>query len=638
MKRLALLLPLLALAAGCRTGSPPSWSASPEKRLDALAAAAFAAPDETVVFDELFFDRPSHVGYPTIVFSVVRGQRAPVAVSRAADDPDATLRIDLAEGTPLAHRLEAARPLDPERKRKALLDIRAEALALAADPGTGAVGRTLRDWIVFGDAEPLRRAAPCLVHVVESDEPPRIVVRRLTPANGREPVHAIRVPAASPAARDIARYVARDAPWDWPDGAYGPGSAVVAGRSGVREWSRFMPLERGEDGVLRTPSAIRFLEQSILSRIVLARKTPPDAPTLRIETVPAPPPDGPDERLSFELGASFVELPGASAEEFGLEWLLVDSYERIDKSPAGAGASGRRGCWPAGAPDPGIPVRHGGDADRAGHATLSPPEMHVLHDVLARLAESCVEGWTEVREGDLVRFAAPDVALDVSIRKPGGRRGLAIEPSLAVELDPSAPLAAPPPASFGLYSGSTVDVVLPGGDERPVRLLFLAVREIGGEPAYSLDRTPAAPADFAGLARLLAAEVRAESPPGEDAAELRDDLFPLDPVEPDAPLEDADWKRIFAACGVDWPDGSFVHQMVRAHANFLSVRNTAPALRHVRRVLDALGNDQSRAARLLATLGSAAEDESHAESAEDEHHAESAEPRSHAESAESAED
>ena len=136
MKRLAPLLPLLALAAGCRTGAPPSWSASPEKRLDALAAAAFAAPDETVVFDELFFDRPSHEGYPTIVFSVVRGQRAPVAVSRAADDPDATLRIDLAEGSPLAHRLEAARPLDPERKRKARLDIRAEALALAAENRT----------------------------------------------------------------------------------------------------------------------------------------------------------------------------------------------------------------------------------------------------------------------------------------------------------------------------------------------------------------------------------------------------------------------------------------------------------------------------------------------------------------------
>ena len=627
MKRLALLLPLLALAAGCRTGSQPSWSASPEKRLDALAAAAFDAPDETVVFDELFFDRPSHEGYPTIVFSVVRGQRAPVAVSRAADDPDGTLRIDLAEGTPLAHRLEAARPLDPERKRKALLDIRAEALALAADPGTGAVGRTLRDWILFGDAEPLRRAAPCLVHFVESDEPPRIVVRRLTPASGREPVHAIRVPAASPAAHDIARYVARDAPWDWPDGAHGPGSAVVAGRSGVREWTRFVPLERGEDGVLRTPSAIRLLEQSILSRIVLARKTPPNAPALRIETVPAPPPDGPDERLSFELGASFVELPRAEAEEFGIEGLLVESYERTDKAPAEAGASGRRGCRPPGAPDPGIPVRHG-DADHTGYAILSPPEMHVLHNALARPAESCVEGWTEVREGDLVRFAAPDVALDVSIRKPGGRRGLAIEPYLAVELDPSAPLAAPPPADCGLYSASTVAVFLPGGDERPVRLLFLAVREIGGESAYSLDAALAAPADFAGLARLLAAEVRAESPPGEDAAELRDDLFPLDPVEPDAPLEDADWKRIFAACGVDWPNGSFVHQMVRAHANFLTVRNTAPALRHVRRVLDALGNDQSRAARLLATLGSA----------EDEHHAESAEPRSHAESAESAED
>ena len=217
---------------------------------------------------------------------------------------------------------------------------------------------------------------------------------------------------------------------------------------------------------------------------------------------------------------------------------------------------------------------------------------------------------------DLVRFAAPGVALDVTVRKPGGRRGLAIEPCLAVELDPSAPLAAPPPTAFGLYSGSTVAVFLPGGDERPVRLLFLAVREIGGESAYSLDAAPAAPADFAGLARLLAAEVRAESPPGEDAAELRDNLFPLDPVEPDAPLEDADWKRIFAACGVDWPDGAFVHQMVRAHANFLSVRNTAPALRHVRRVLDALGNDQSRAERLLATLGPA-EDEPHAESAED---------------------
>ena len=51
MKRL--LLPLLALlVAGCRTGSPPSLSASPGERMDALAAAVFAEPDETVVLDE----------------------------------------------------------------------------------------------------------------------------------------------------------------------------------------------------------------------------------------------------------------------------------------------------------------------------------------------------------------------------------------------------------------------------------------------------------------------------------------------------------------------------------------------------------------------------------------------------------
>ncbi|MBQ3810435.1 MAG: hypothetical protein II839_06400, partial [Kiritimatiellae bacterium] len=393
----------------------------------------------------------------------------------------------------------------------------------------------------------------------------------------------------------------------------------AAGQSGVRLWRRAEPLVRGEDGVDRASRAFENLAEDVLRRIALARKAPPETPALRVETVPAPPPDGPDERLSFELEARFLELSAATLEELGLEWLVAwsEQYARLWDNPDG---NVRNGCWPPPSAEDirkrMVVVRHG-EAERADDSTFSPPELELVLGSLAgnNLVESCADAWTTVRDGDLVRFAAPGIALDASVCKPGGRKGIAIEPSLAVELDPSAPLVAPPPVDLGLYSGSTVAIFLPGGDAGLVRLLLLTVREVGGEPAYSLDRTPAAPADFAALARLLAAEVRAESPPGEDADELRDDLFPLFPVEPDAPLEDADWKRLFAACGIDWPDGSFVHQMVRAHANFLTVRNTAPALRHVRRVLDALGNDQSRAARLLATPGSAQE-EPHAESAE----------------------
>ena len=323
MKRLALLLPLLALAAGCAGPSAMFRPASDDER---AAAAAFEQPDESLVARILMTASPGPTKDPVrLEISVVRGLPRPALLTTfrnsesfafadgspeaaaflarageekpweraAADEAAFPLSFPLTNGWSrnagflLGHGwwAETAGVPDFARRQEAWRAFAASLLPDGPDARRRIVGRILLDNDGGGIAESDIGSTPFTVLFTEGG-PTNIAVR----SHRRHVVEpggpTVYVPASSSLAGRLAELADETRPWDWKSSnihAYA-GNIVFGGAFASREWhwrGIWTPMaQRREPGFRRYEAfAIRIRQAIHEARFPSAESAEPNPHT-----------------------------------------------------------------------------------------------------------------------------------------------------------------------------------------------------------------------------------------------------------------------------------------------------------------------------------------------------------------------